>query len=119
MRVRSRVCVRARGTLRGRRTAGGGARCLPRTGSLLSFGLRIGAVMARHRRPVSAPTPAELLRFSAAEWAARDDGPEDWRVYRRWQDARRAYSKAHPDSELGGVLDQLRFERQAQMGLTQ
>jgi hypothetical protein len=39
------------------------------------------------------------------------------------------YSKAHPDSELGSaleqlrferqVLDQRRFERQAQMGLTQ
>ena len=51
------------------------------------------------------------------------------RGYRRWQDARRAYSKAHPDSELGSpleqlrferqVLDQRRFERQAQMGLTQ
>jgi hypothetical protein len=29
----------------------------------------------------------------------------------RWKDARRAYSKAHPDSELGSVLDQMRFER--------
>jgi hypothetical protein len=42
---------------------------------------------------------------------------------------RAAYSKAHPDSELGSALDQLRFERQVldqrrferqtQMGLTQ
>src|SRR5215203_2827768 len=103
MRMRSRGCVRARGTLRGRRRAGGGARCLPRTGSLLSFELRGGAVMARHRRPVSAPTPAELLRFSAAEWAAPDDGAESWRAYVRWQEARRAYSNAHPDSELGSV----------------
>jgi hypothetical protein len=54
----------------------GGPRCLPRTGSWLSFGLRIGAVMARRRRPVSAPTPAELLMFSEDEWAAPDDGAE-------------------------------------------
>src|SRR4029453_12240802 len=100
MRMRSRGCVPAIGTLRGRRRAGGGARCLPRTGSWLSFELRIGAVMARHRRPVSAPTPAELLAFSAAEWAAPDDDAS-WRAYARWQEARRAYSKAHPDSELG------------------
>ena len=73
--------------------------------------------MARHRRPVSAPTPAELLTFSAAEWAAHDDGAESWRAYMRWQEARRAYSKAHPDSELGSVLDQMRFEHQMRRGL--
>jgi hypothetical protein len=66
--------------------------------------------MARHRRPVSAPTPAELLLFSAEEWAAPGD-EASWEAFRRWQDARRVYSKAHPDSALGSVLDQLRFER--------
>jgi hypothetical protein len=66
--------------------------------------------MARHRRPVSAPTPAELMLFSAEEWAAPGD-QASWEAFRRWQDARRAYSRAHPDSALGSVLDQLRFER--------
>ena len=73
--------------------------------------------MARHRRPVSASTtPAELLRFSAAEWAAPYD-EASWQAYVRWQEARRAYSKAHPGSELGSVLDQLRFEHQMRRGL--
>jgi hypothetical protein len=66
--------------------------------------------MARHRRPVSAPTPAELMLFSAEEWTAPGD-EASWEAFRRWQDARRAYSRAHPDSALGSVLDQLRFER--------
>jgi hypothetical protein len=66
--------------------------------------------VARHRRPVSAPTPAELLLFSAEEWAAPGD-EASWEAFRRWQDARRVYSRAHPDSALGSVLDQLRFER--------
>jgi hypothetical protein len=68
--------------------------------------------MARHRRPVSAPTPAELLTFTPEQWAAPGDGADGWRAVERWKEARRAYSKAHPDSELGSVLDQLRFERQ-------
>jgi hypothetical protein len=70
--------------------------------------------VAMHRRPMAAPTPAELLTFSAEEWAAPEDGLEDWRAFERWKDARRAYSKQHPDSALGSVLDQMRFERQAQ-----
>ena len=86
-------------------------------GSLLSFGLRSGAVMARHRRPISAPTPAELLTFSPEEWTAPDDGAEVWRAVERWKDARRAYSRAHPDSELGSVLDQMRFEHQMRRAL--
>jgi hypothetical protein len=72
--------------------------------------------MARRRRPVSAPTPAELLMFSEDEWAVPDDDAS-WRAYVRWQEARRAYSRAHPDSELGSVLDQLRFEHQMRRGL--
>jgi hypothetical protein len=44
-------------------------------GSLLSFGLRSGAVMARHRRPplVAAP-PVELLFFTPDEWPAGECG---------------------------------------------
>ena len=87
-------------------------------------------MMAMHWKPAAAmPTPPQLVVFRLEDWAVPDDGAEDWRGYRRWQDARRAYSKAHPDSELGSVLVQLRFERQvldqrrserqAQMGLTQ
>jgi hypothetical protein len=70
--------------------------------------------VARHRRPVRAATPAELLVFSDEDWADPDDGLESWRAFGRWQDARRAYGKAHPDSELGTVLDQLRYERRVQ-----
>jgi hypothetical protein len=70
--------------------------------------------MARHRRPVAAPTPAELLTFSAELWAVPGDGLEEWRAFERWKDARRAYSRQHPHSALGGVLDQMRFEREAQ-----
>lgn len=70
-------------------------------------------MMAMHRKPAAAaPTPPELLVFRLEDWAAPDDDAEDWRGYLRWQDARRAYAKAHPDSALGSVLDQLRFERQ-------
>jgi hypothetical protein len=67
--------------------------------------------VARHRRPVRAATPLELLMFDPAEWADPADGLEDWRAVERWKDARRAYSKTHPDSELGSVLDQMRYER--------
>jgi hypothetical protein len=70
--------------------------------------------MARHRRPVRAATPADLFMFDPAEWVAPDDGSQSWRAYVRWQEARRAYSKTHPDSELGSVLDQLRYERRVQ-----
>jgi hypothetical protein len=70
--------------------------------------------VARHRRPVRAVTPPELLVFSEDEWAAPDDGLESWRAFGRWQDARRAYGKAHPDSELGSALVRMRFERRVQ-----
>jgi hypothetical protein len=72
--------------------------------------------MARHRRPVSTPTPAELLMFSEEEWVAPGD-EASWQALQRWQDARRAYGRAHPDSELGTVLTQLRFERQMRRSL--
>jgi hypothetical protein len=66
--------------------------------------------VAMHRRPVRSATPPELLMFDEGEWDDPDDGAS-WQAFRRWQDARRAYGKAHPDSELGSVLEQLRFER--------
>jgi hypothetical protein len=47
------------------------------------------------------------LVFFDVEWAASGD-EASWQAFQRWQDARRAYSKAHPDSELGTVLDQMR-----------
>jgi hypothetical protein len=70
----------------------------------------VGAVVAMHRKPLSVATPPELLMFSEEDWADPDD-EASWQAFRRWQDARRGYSKAHPDSALGSVLDQLRFER--------
>lgn len=73
--------------------------------------------MAMHRRPPTLRTPPELIMFSEEDWP----GPEgfvpgsnnlEWdSPFRRWQIARRAYSKEHPGSELGSILDQLRFER--------
>jgi hypothetical protein len=73
--------------------------------------------VARHRRPFSVAPPAELVMFDPADWP----GPEgfvpgsnnlEWdSPFQRWTKARRAYAKEHPDSSLGTVLDQLRFER--------
>jgi hypothetical protein len=73
-----------------------------------------------HRRPPAVRTPAELVMFSEEDWP----GPEgfvpgsnnldeaSWdSPFQRWKNARRAYAAEHPDSELGSVLDQLRFER--------
>jgi hypothetical protein len=74
--------------------------------------------MAMHRKPVVVPIPSELLIFRQEDWRGSDHEAEGWRCYRRWQDARRAYAKVHPDSDLGSVLDQLRFERRTRMGLT-
>lgn len=59
--------------------------------------------MAMHRRPVRLATPAELLLFDPAEWADPDDEAE-WQAFERWTAARRAYTKRHPDSELGLCL---------------
>jgi hypothetical protein len=66
--------------------------------------------VARHRRPLSVAVPPELLTFRGDDWVAPGD-EASWQAVERWKDARRAFSKAHPDSELGTVLDQLRFER--------
>jgi hypothetical protein len=55
-------------------------------------------------------TPAELLTFRREEWAAPGDGSNE-ETFQRWKDARRGYAVQHPDSDLGIVLDQLRFER--------
>jgi hypothetical protein len=45
--------------------------------------------------------------FSEEEWAAPDD-EASWVPFEHWKDARRSYSKQHPDSELGSVL--VRFD---------
>jgi hypothetical protein len=73
--------------------------------------------VARHRRPLHVAAPAELLAFDPEHWAGTD-GPVPgssglvWSTpFTRWQDARRAYARDHPGSELGTVLDQLRYER--------
>lgn len=70
-----------------------------------------------HRRPVTVAVPAELIMFDEEDWSGYEgpvpgSGGLDWdSPLRRWQDARRVYAKEHPGSELGTVLDQLRFER--------
>ena len=59
--------------------------------SLLSFELRGGAVMARHRRrPLSVAPPPELLSFDPDEWPAGEGGSRVncgaglvWRLSRR------------------------------------
>ena len=68
--------------------------------------------MARHRRPVREPVPAELLLFSAEEWFAPGD-EASWQAFERWTDARRVWVKAHPGSALGSMLDVLRGDRKA------
>jgi hypothetical protein len=50
--------------------------------------------MAMHRRTVRVASPAELLMLSEGDWVAPDD-EASWVAFRRWQDARRAYGKAH------------------------
>jgi hypothetical protein len=66
-------------------------------------------MLAMHRRPVGVRTPPELLEFRAEDWPGSDD--ESWYpAFRRWCDVRRVYGKAHPDSDLGDPLDQIRFE---------
>jgi hypothetical protein len=78
------------------------------TPGLLSFGLRGGAVMARHRRPpLSVAPPPELLQFDPDEWPAG----EWWQSCELWGRACMAFVKAHPGSELGSALDVLREQR--------
>jgi hypothetical protein len=78
------------------------------TGSLLSFGLRNGAVIARHRRPpLTVAPPPELLSFDPDEWPAE----EWWQSCELWGRACMAWVKAHPGTELGSALDVLREQR--------
>jgi hypothetical protein len=76
--------------------------------------------VARHRRPVAVATPVELLMFDPADWLGREgfvpgsNGLEWDSSVERWKAARRAFARQHPDSELGSVLAQMRFERRVQ-----
>ena len=64
--------------------------------------------MATHRRPpLTVAPPPELLSFDPDEWPAG----EWWQSCELWGAARMAFVKAHPDSALGSVLEQMRFER--------
>jgi hypothetical protein len=77
------------------------------TQSLLSFALRSGVVMARHRRPpVTLWPPPELFVFDAA----------DWDSFESWCAARRDWVKAHPGSPLGSMLDVLKEHRRLRYG---
>jgi hypothetical protein len=72
---------------------------------LLSFGLRSGAVMARHRRPpLTVAPPPELMVFDPSEWPAE----QWWQSAELWGRARMAWVKAHPGSEIGSPLSVLR-----------
>jgi hypothetical protein len=75
------------------------------TPGLLSFVLRDGVVMARHRRPpLTVVPPPELLSFDPDEWPAE----QWWQSCELWGAARMAFVKQHPGSELGSPLTVLR-----------
>ena len=96
--MRSLVCVLGSGMPGRRLVAGGGTGPPSLTASVLSFGLRSGAVMARHRRPPLAAVPPEkLLRFDPDEWPAG----EWWQSLELWGQARMEWVKAHPGSPVG------------------
>src|SRR5215207_4553728 len=106
MRVRSLGCVRARGMPVRLLWGVGRAMCL--TESLLNFGLRSGAVMARHRRPpLTVAPPPELLSFDPDEWPAE----EWWQSCELWGRACMAWVKAHPGTPLGSAWGVLREKR--------
>ena len=88
--------------------AGGGRGPPSLTAGLLSFGLRGGAVMARHRRPTLAVAPPpELVIFNPGDWPAG----EWWQSCELWGRACMEWVKVHPGSLLGTALDVLRAKR--------
>jgi hypothetical protein len=65
--------------------------------------------MAKHRKPPSTQTPAELVEFDPAEWSAPAEA--SWQQgFSRWKTARRAWIDEHPDSTLGDLIDVLRVD---------
>ena len=72
--------------------------------------------VAMHRLPPAVKIPAELLTFRREEWMAPDDGSSWGPAFRRWQVARHAWVEAHPDSQLGDMLDVIRGEVQVKRG---
>jgi hypothetical protein len=107
MRMRRLAAVRVRNMARGLFVPVGRIMCL--TPGLLSFVLRQGGLMvAMHRRPpLTVAPPPELVTFDPDEWP----GGEWWQSFELWGDARMAFVKAHPGSELGSALDVLREKR--------
>jgi hypothetical protein len=79
---------------------------LCRARSWLSCGMGSGVVMARHRRPLAAAVPPELLEFQGERAS-----------FEAWCDARMRWVKAHPGSALGSSLDVLRGNRAARQEL--
>ena len=79
------------------------------TPGLLSFVLRDGVVMARHRRPpLTVVPPPELFVYN----------PADWVSFEAWCDARRDWVKTHGrDTALGSMLDVLKEHRRIRYGL--
>lgn len=62
-------------------------------------------MVAMHRRPpLTVAPPPELVTFDPDEWP----GGEWWQSFELWGDARMAFVKQHPGSELGSALDVLR-----------
>ena len=68
--------------------------------------------VARHRRLPVVSTPPELLLLSEEDWPGANHEVSWVPAFQRWKEARRAFAASRPDSDLGSVLDQLRFERQ-------
>jgi hypothetical protein len=65
-------------------------------------------MVAMHRRPpLTVAPPPELVTFDPDEWP----GGEWGQSFELWGDARMAFVKAHPGSELGSALDVLREKR--------
>ena len=65
--------------------------------------------------PVPLSPSPRCSGFRREEWAAPGDGGL-CSLFRRWQVARHAWVEAHPDSELGDMLDVLRGEVQVKRG---
>jgi hypothetical protein len=65
--------------------------------------------LAVRRRQAPVTAPDELVVFDPVEWLSAE--AMTWaKAFRRWQLARHAWVKEHPDGDLGDLLDCLREE---------